>query len=375
MRHFRFAVLYTVLALILAGCAAAPRVDYTPAKDGTARVAGFSNVRVWADDKKSVVAAVRSDKMLGATGKTLSMLALSGGGSEGAYGAGFLKCWSKSGTRPRFTVVTGTSVGALIAPFAFLGSDYDPVIQRMFTSGETSNLIRFAGLAGLFGSGVAQVEPLRRLVDHYVNRSLLDAVAAQYKKGRRLIVVTTDLDSQRTALWDMGKIASYPGPQAVDLFRSVLLASASIPGVFPPEMIPVAANGHVYEEMHVDGSVTANLLVLPEALLTSPTAGRSNATVNLYAIVNGKIAPDFEVSKRDIVHIFSRAYETALKVNTRTSLVATSEYAKQHGWSLYWTAISPDTPTSSPIAFDTGEMRNLFRTGCQQASKPSRWSH
>ena len=199
------------------------------------------------------------------------VLALSGGGADGAFGAGLLTGWTARGNRPQFTFVTGASAGALIAPFAFLGSRYDEMLASVFASGEMANLLQSDGLAGLFGTGLFKTAPLRDLIARHVDDALLAAVAREYRTGRRLYVVTTNLDAQRTAIWDMGKIASSSDPGALELFRNVMTASASIPGVFSPMLIDVEAQGKRFAEMHVDGGVTTNVLILPEAVLVSGT--------------------------------------------------------------------------------------------------------
>jgi hypothetical protein len=374
MRAIRFAAVAVALMLALGGCATTGRVAYTPQEDAKAVVGGIPEARLWSDDTAALLAAMRRERPAMPAGSQPSLLALSGGGSEGAYGAGFLTCWSKTGTRPQFSLVTGASVGALIAPFAFLGPAYDPYIQQMFTSGETSGLLQFAGLPGLFGSGLFRAEPLQRLVEHYVTRSLLDAIAEQYRRGRRLMVVTTDLDNQRTALWDMGRIAASRDPRALALFRSVLLASSAIPGVFPPQLIPVESEGRSHSEMHVDGGVTANVLAVPEAMLTSDLAAAPGVRPDLYFIINGKTVPNFQLTQAGVVNIVARSFETTLKANTLNALIATSEYAKRHGWTVHTTSIAADVSTTSPTDFNAAQMRNLFTTGCNSALSRNRWS-
>lgn len=373
MRRCRLAVVAIVLAGLLSGCATT-RVAYTADEADNATIPGIPAARLWSDDTQGLKAAIGEAKGSPRLLRHPTLLAISGGGAEGAYGAGFLTCWSRTGTRPQFTVVTGTSVGALIAPFAFLGPAYDSYIRQMFTSGETSGLLQFAGFPALFGSSLYRGAPLRELVDHYVDQRLLAAIATQYRRGRRLMVVTTDLDNQRTALWDMGRIASSGAPNALALFRSVLLASAAIPGVFPPELITAEANGKYFTEMHVDGGVTANVLVVPEAILTSSTSVAPGVHPDLYVVVNGKLAPSFTVAKSGAIDIFARAFETSLWANTRNTLIATAEYARRHGWKLHTTAIPPDAPNVEPIDFDTHKMRALFDIGCRQALGPDRWS-
>ena len=206
------------------------RIPYTPQEQSAAVIPGIPDARVWADDP---AIAHRSEPVVsGVALKQPTALALSGGGADGAFGAGLLAGWSARGTRPQFTVVTGASAGALIAPFAFLGPAYDEMLRSVFASGEMANLLQSDGLAGLFGTGLFKTAPLRDLIARHVDAALLEAIAREYRTGRRLYVVTTNLDAQRTAIWDMGKIAASGEPGALELFRNVLTASASVPGVF-----------------------------------------------------------------------------------------------------------------------------------------------
>ena len=200
-----------------------------------------------------------------------TILALSGGGAEGAFGAGLLTGWTARGTRPQFTFVTGASAGALIAPFAFLGPTYDETLSSVFASGEMSNLLQFEGLSGLLGTSLFKTAPLRDLIARHVGPEMLVAIAREHRAGRRLYVVTTNLDAQRSAIWDMGKIADSGDPSALELFRNVLTASASIPGVFSPVLIEVEGEGKQFAEMHVDGGVTTNVLIVPDAVLVTGT--------------------------------------------------------------------------------------------------------
>src|SRR6202035_96647 len=191
-------------------------------------------------------------------GGTINVLALSGGGAGAAFGAGALAGLSKAGTRPQFHVVTGVSAGALTAPFAFLGPAWDDELTESFSGQRSAKLVQFSLSGLLFGSSVFRGKPLADLVNHYATEEMLRAVAREAAKGRLLLIATTDLDSERTVIWDMGAIAMHGGPEGLRLFRQVLIASASIPGLFPPVMIPVETLGTVFEEMHVDGSATAS---------------------------------------------------------------------------------------------------------------------
>ena len=233
-------------ALILAGCSTVPRIPYTAAEQAAAAIPNMAVVRVFADVPATKFLEAVCPNLIAAAGRAAApaYLALSGGGGDGAYGTAVLNGWTASGTRPEFTVVSGVSTGAMIAPFAFLGPSYDGVLRELYTSGVAESLLASPRpLSVLFGSGVFGSRQLRDLVARFVDRSMLTRIAAEYAKGRCLAVVTTDLDAERTVVWDMGRIASYGSPAALQLFRDVLTASASVPVVFPPMFIDVRGEG------------------------------------------------------------------------------------------------------------------------------------
>lgn len=276
----------------LVGCASVPRVAFTKMDEGAAVVPGIPGARMWADESAAFDAAQAQQLLTARRHGPFTMLALSGGGADVAFGAGLLTGWSETGTRPEFVVVTGTSAGALVAPFAFLGRAYDPILKAVFTDSETERLLQVNGLAAIFGSAIFKAEPLQQLVAKHVDEGLLAAIAAEHRKGRRLFVVTTNLDAQRTVVWNMGVIAASGRPEALALFRNVLVASASIPGVFPPVPMEVESGGRRFAEMHVDGGVTANVLVVPQSLLLSniPTA-KTGMRPQIYVIINDQMTP------------------------------------------------------------------------------------
>jgi hypothetical protein len=360
-------------ALALAGCASVARIPYTQQEQSTAAISGIPNARLWADDPSAIATARRSVVSRVAL-KQPTVLALSGGGANGAFGAGLLSGWSARGTRPQFTFVTGASSGALIAPFAFLGAGYDETLRSVFASGEMANLLQTDGLAGFFGTGIFKTAPLRDLIARHVDAELLKAIAQEYRAGRRLYVVTTNLDAQRTAIWDMGKIAASDDPGALDLFRNILTASASIPGLFSPVLIDVEAEGRRFAEMHVDGGVTTNILVVPEGVLTSGTPlFAPNARPKVYIVMNGKLAPEFEVVEPATLPIVTRSFETSVRANTRSTLLAAYQFAKGRNWEFNLASIDSQYPTSQSIGFDTPYMRALFEYGFQMGRTGQPW--
>ena len=212
-----------------------------------------------------------------------------------------------------------------------------------------------------------KTEPLKRLIARYVDDALLERIGAEYKKGRRLLVVTTNLDAQRTAVWDMGAIAASGAPEALNLFRDVLVASASVPGVYSPVLINVEGEGRRFEEMHVDGGVRANLLVVPESLLLSsvpPPA--SGVQPRVYIVMNNKLEQDFEIVEGKALTIVSRSFTTAVKANTQNTLIATYDFARRNKWDFNLASIDPDYPTTTSMGFDRSYMQQLYQYGYTQ---------
>ena len=359
-------------ALAIAGCASVARTPYTQQEQAEAVIPGIPGARLWADNP--AIATGRRSVVSRVPVKQPTVLALSGGGADGAFGAGLLTGWSARGTRPQFTFVTGASAGALIAPFAFLGAAHDETLRSVFASGEMANLLQSEGLGGLFGAGLFKTAPLRELIARHVDAGLLAAIAQEYRAGRRLYVVTTNLDAQRTAIWDMGKIAASGEPGALDLFRNVLTASASIPGVFSPVLIDVEAQGRHFAEMHVDGGVTTNVLILPEAVLVSGTpVFPPDARPKVYIVMNGKLSPDFDVVTASTLPIVTRSFETSVRANTRNTLLASYQFAKGRNWQFNLTSVDPDYPKPNSIGFDQAYMQQLFDYGHQRGRSGIIW--
>ena len=372
MRRATRPFMVAACAMAIAGCATVTRISYTQQEQAEAVIPGIPGARLWADNP--AIATGRRSVVSRVPVKQPTVLALSGGGADGAFGAGLLTGWSARGTRPQFTFVTGASAGALIAPFAFLGAAHDETLRSVFASGEMANLLQSEGLGGLFGAGLFKTAPLRELIARHVDAGLLAAIAQEYRAGRRLYVVTTNLDAQRTAIWDMGKIAASGEPGALDLFRNVLTASASIPGVFSPMLIEVEADGRRSAEMHVDGGVTTNVLILPEAVLVSGTpVFPPDARPKVYIVMNGKLSPDFEVVKASTLPIVTRSFETSVRANTRNTLLASYQFAKGRNWEFNLTSVDPDYPKPDSIGFDQAYMQQLFEYGHQRGRSGIIW--
>jgi Patatin-like phospholipase len=370
-----FACAVVVCAAVLAGCAAAPRIPYTQQEQALATIPGIPGARFWADDP-TIGAGPRSVVRRLPTVDRPIVLALSGGGADGAFGAGLITGWSARGTRPKFTIVTGASAGALIAPFAFLGPAYDETLRSVFASGEMANLLQSDVLYGLFGgTSLFKTAPLRELIARHVDAALLAAIAQEYRAGRRLYIVTTNLDAQRTAIWDMGRIATSGDPLALELFRNVLTASASIPGVFSPVLIDVEADGRRFAEMHVDGGVTTNVLIVPEAVLVSGTPlFPPSANPKVYIVMNGKLGADFDIVKASTLQIVTRSFETSVHANSRNTLLASYQFMRSRNWEFHLASLDPDYPKSAALGgFDAAYMQQLFDYGYQRGRSGVLW--
>ena len=311
------------------------------------------------------------------------VLALSGGGATGAFGAGFLNGWSASGSRPTFKLVTGISTGALIAPFAFLGPDYDPQLKEAFTTIESENIFIFRGLLRALTSGsFAKTVPLADLIERYIDKEMLQAVAAAHAAGRRLFVGTTNLDAQRFLIWNMGAIAASEHSNALKLFRDVVLASASIPAVFPPVMIEVEVDGHQYDEMHADGGTVTqvffygNVVDFKAARESAKAAGSPTAATGgrVYVIRNAQVRPEREQVERSLVSITPRTLSTMIKAMAFSDLNRIYGKSWARGIDFNYVAVPDDFVWQGEEEFDRAEMNRLYEIGYRLGKSGDAWS-
>jgi Patatin-like phospholipase len=331
-----------------------PRIPYTADEAAAAVVPGFPDARVWGD----TVADFR--KVL--PSNSGPWLAMSGGGADGAFAAGLLNGWTQTGKRPEFTVVTGVSIGALLAPYAFLGSKYDDELRQAITTITGADIFEDRPTHESF----LDTWPLRRLIEKRVTPELVAGVAAEHRKGRRLLVVTTNVDSGRRVVWDMGAIAQKGDEAAVKLFRDVLLASSAIPGFFTPVLIDVEANGKKFQEMHIDGSVTAPFFVAPEAALEPDSKLRLPAT-ELYIVLNGRLSTDFYPPERTTVAILSRLISVVLRTGLRAESMLFAANAQRLGVPMQIAQVSDSFNHPARGLFDEKYMNALYEHGVERA--------
>lgn len=331
-----------------------PRIPYTAEDAAVAVVPGFPEARVWGDTIADF------QKVLPPTSGP--WLAMSGGGADGAFAAGLLNGWTQSGKRPEFTVVTGVSIGALLAPYAFLGAKQDDELREATTTITGADIFEDRQTPESF----LDTWPLRRLIEKRVTPELVAAVAAEHRKGRRLLVVTTNVDSGRRVVWDMGTIAQKGDDAAVKLFRDVLLASSAIPGFFTPVLIDVEANGKKFQELHIDGSVTAPFFVAPEAALEPGSTLRLPAS-EIYIVLNGRLSNDFYPPERTTVAILSRLIGVVLRTGLRAETMLFAANAKRIGVPMQVAQVAASFNHPAHGLFDEKYMNALYHHGVERA--------
>jgi predicted acylesterase/phospholipase RssA len=382
----RVALIGSAIALT-GGCATfAPRNVLPQANAGQIELDGFHNIRFWGDAPAAEIqpimmadaprAELRSSPAVARHRPVANLLAISGGAEDGAFGAGLLAGWSDTGTRPTFDLVTGVSSGALIAPFAFLGREHDNQLREIFTKYGRKDIFRYNVNGLLEGTALADDAPLARLIEKYVDDALLQEIARERMKGRILLIGTTNLDTQRPVLWDMGRIAMSNNPEAMVLFRKILLASATLPGVFAPVRIQVRMGGQNYDELHVDGGVTRQVVIAPSIfsfVSRDQKAGRSLAKPRLFVIRNGKIDPEWQSVSENVLSITRRSISTLIKNQGIGDLYRIYSITRQDGIDFNLASIPADFTVTSDEPFDQKYMTALFDRGYDLASHNYSW--
>ena len=387
LKHIACLIAMTT-ALLAQGCAGPVRKEAVPAAfTDQAVIPGMAEVRyrvgidTEALQREGIASLRREQTYLASTGHRGGMppavfLAVSGGGDNGAFGAGLLNGWTAAGDRPEFKLVTGVSTGALIAPFAFLGPAYDEQLKRFYTTTGPADIAKQRSLlAAVTSDALADNAPLWQLVSREVNQSLLDAIAREYDKGRLLFVATVDLDARQTVLWNLTKIAASKDPNALDLFRSLMIASASIPGAFPPVMIDVEANGRAYQEMHVDGGTMSQVFVYPPSLDIEALSRKlgTQRERRAYIIRNARLDPEWAQVERRTMNIAGRAISSLIHTQGIGDLYRIYLTCQRDGvdFNLAYVPASFNAPHREE--FDTEFMRALYKTGYDMAAKGYPW--
>ncbi|MHC4562769.1 MAG: patatin-like phospholipase family protein [Planctomycetota bacterium] len=314
--------------------------------------------------------------------RTYDLLALSGGGSKGAFGAGFLSGWSTTGQRPRFKVVTGVSAGALQATAAFLGPTYDHLLREIFTGHENKDI--YTGRSWLripASDSVYDSAPLQGLIRKYMTADVMADVAAEYAKGRRLFIGTLNMDTGDFVIWDMGKVASSGRPDALEHYQNILMASSAAQVVFPPVYFDVDVDGATYGEMHGDGATYTQaffrgFLVDFDDALEDTGLDVVGTEANLYVLINGKLTPNGQRKNATprAISIAGATMEHLLQMRAEASLFRMYVLARRNGVSFNIAAIPNDfMPDVHMLDFTADSAGRLFDAGYKLASQGYQW--
>jgi hypothetical protein len=376
------------IATALSGCAQLERLpSVTLSEVHNVTILGIADARFYPDrdtDKIEALALKVRERQLKAYGRQAKarllrpsyFLVLSGGGDNGAFGAGLLVGWRARGDRPQFDLVTGISTGALTAPFAFLGRDYDPAMKDLYTHTTPGDVFtKRSLLAAVSDDAMADTTPLRNMIARYVDQPMIQAVAREYGKGRLLLVATTNLDQGRPVIWNIGAIAESGHPQTRELIVKILLASAAIPGVFPPVMFDVQLNGKPHQEMHVDGGAMAQAFLYPSSLnlrRLSQKVGTTRKRI-AYIIRNGRPFKDEETVKRQTLSIATQAIATMTASSGLNDTYRMYLTAKRDGVDFNLAAIGDDFTMAYKEPFNKAYMQALFDYGYQKGLAGYRW--
>ncbi|HQR09998.1 MAG TPA: patatin-like phospholipase family protein [Casimicrobiaceae bacterium] len=382
-------LLLILAAVCLSGCAILPRNAVPVDRMPEAVVPGMPDVRALAgrldpamqrDLETSFGQESAADFPVAADGRVhYSHLVLSGGGANGAFGAGFLSGWTQSGKRPVFKIVTGVSTGALMAPYAFLGPDYDDAIREFYTNTSSRNVFQMLSIIPqlLGGESLADSGPLRQTIEQTVDDAFLRAIARAHQSGRRLYIGTTDLDAQSFVIWNMGAIAASGQPGSLELFRSVMLASASIPIAFPPVFIEVEAGSRRFDELHVDGAVVANLFYSGGVFnfaMARKVVGRGQGREDIYIVHNGQLLPVPGTTNRSLRSIGTRAFTAAAKSATLGDLFRIFAFSLRQGAGYHWITIPNGIELAGDEVFDPVAMRRLYDIGFAKSRGGPEWA-
>jgi predicted acylesterase/phospholipase RssA len=372
---------------LLSGCATLTRLPAVPAHATEQAAPSEGPVRFYVDqDPAPLLAEVEARRQReiaerARTGQTGPLppedfLAISGGGDDGAFGAGLIAGWTQAGNRPVFNLVTGVSTGALIAPFAFLGPKYDWVLRETYTKKSRKDIFRPRDLlTAFFSDAFGDTRPLASLIQHYITPAILAEIASEYYKGRLLFIGTTDLDSRRGVIWNMGAIAASKDPEAPELFRKVVLASASIPGAFPPVMIDVTVDGKHHQEMHVDGGATNQVFMYPESLDVDQVAPdlQTVRERKVYVIRNSRLDPDWASTDRQTLKIVGRSVASLIHSQALGDILRIYVTAERDKIDFNLAFIPRDFNVPKNSDFDPAYMAPLFKRGYDMGVQGYPW--
>ena len=382
IHSIRALIATATLALLLAGCSSPERLPPVPRADvARAMPLGLANARFFPGPHRDALLAEfeqaverqRQAQGLGPDAKLPSaeVLAISGGGDNGAFGAGVLVGWTAAGDRPEFELVTGVSTGSLLAPFAFLGPAYDPQLKAVYTTITADDVYRTRGLLNsIYNDAFSDTTPLFEHISKYVDVPMMAAIAAEYTKGRLLLIASTDLDAQSPSIWNIGAIAASGHPGALDLIRNILRASSAVPGFFQPVMIDVEVDGVAYQELHVDGGAIAQMFLYPSNIDPNEIAHRERKA---YLILNARDDPEWTDVDRRTLSIAGRAISTMIHYSGTNDLMRIYYNTREEGIDYNLAYIGEEFTKPEVGDFDQAYMISLFDYGYQKAAHGYPW--
>ena len=372
-----------VCAMVIAGCASLDRLPSVPGPNiARAKPLGLANARFFPFRQREDVIA-EGERALERQRQTLGLtpsdplpparfLAISGGGDDGAFGAGLLAGWSDSGNRPQFDIVTGVSTGALMAPFAFLGPSYDMQLRQVYTAISRDDILIKRGLLdGIFNDALSDTTPLWNLISRFFDAPMMAAIAREYNKGRLLLIGTTNLDAQQPVIWNIGAIAASGHPAALDLIRKILRASSAIPGIFQPVMIDVDVDATHYQELHVDGGAIAQIFLYPPNIGLNRFATRDREA---YLIRNAREGSEEANVERRTLSIGGHAIMAMLRASGANDLTRIYFVTQRDQVDYNLAFIDTDFTVPHPADdFDRAYMKALFDYGYQRGRNGYPW--
>lgn len=374
---------------VASGCATTDRLPAVPLSlAADAEPLNITDARYYADADVAKISALaaKSYQRAKAAGlapaktdgrPTSTFLAISGGGDDGAYGAGFLAGWSARGDRPEFAVVTGVSTGALSAPFAFLGPEYDDELRSVYTQTSAGDVFaQRTFMAAVANDAMTDSAPLRNKIASFVDQRMVQRIAEEYGKGRILLILTTNLDQGRSVIWNIGAIAESGHPRARQLIVDVLMASAAIPGLFPPVMIGIDIDGRHYQEMHVDGGAVAQAFLYPARFKLKSqlkALGIKNAHPSAYIIRNARLYRPEENVERKTFKIAQQAISTMTASSGVNDLYRMYLTTKRDGVDFNLAYIEEDFRLPYKGPFDKSYMNALFDHGYRMGLAGYTW--
>ena len=384
-------LLCVAMVLMLAACAGSSAVDElrSPVPEllvPSAAIPGYGKIRYWGDSAESFTsqdldlfyaqraAIAKADPSI--LKSPARAITISGGGSNGAFGAGLLVGWSKTGKRPSFDIVTGISTGSMIAPMAFLGQSYDPLLEKSYSTISGKDVYKKKGVFAIIGSeSIASNEPLRNMVASIVSDQMIAEVAQEHAKGRRLYVGTTNIDAERPVIWDMGAIASSAEPNKRELFQDIIVASAAIPGMFPPVRINVTAQGQTYDELHVDGGTSNQVFLFPAGLSVKAMDKRYgiHRKKQLFVLRNARTSPEYSAVKPKLASLVGKSISSLIKTQGIGDLYRLYVQAQRDGIDFNLISIPEEFTLKETAPFDQAYMKSLFDEGYRIGTSGIEW--